>query len=285
MFDARKSLTVLQNEWEGCQKCRLGEHRDSIQGQMCFGEGQPLGIMFIGEGPGGTEERGGRPFIGQSGALLRMALERLGLTHYWLSNVVLCRSCMPRMTQGGELYLQHGMPMWLDESPKLAEINACLPRLQEEIYLVDPTIIVSLGDTATTVLRGRHDSISKLRGKACEITIPGALHSPVFTEKKRIWMRKHKVNPKRPEFIIEAPVRRSEVRYTLIPTWHPAYVLRTSQDRSSGNPTQEFVADLTLAINAYRETWMAVYGYSPITEPKAISIDESELEAVWSGDT
>ena len=87
--------------------------------------------MLIGEGPGGDEDRLGRPFVGRSGQLLTGMLESIGLSRQqvYIANVVKCRPPGNR-------------------TPTPDEAQACLPFLRRQVALVRPKIILLLGSTA-----------------------------------------------------------------------------------------------------------------------------------------
>ncbi len=228
-MDARKSIGELHAEWEQCTRCELGERRNAVNGTFVAGEGVTRGIMFVGEGPGKTEEEEGRPFCGKSGELLREIISKLNIVNVsYITNVVTCRSCAPDVDdKGNQNYktTREGkrLPKYKDQPPSAAHIKACLPRLQEEIYLVDPIVIVALGATAASALFQRNVTITTEAGKEEHIEIPGALN--VF--------RQH--NKKR-----GGVVERNVVRYLCVPTLHPAYVLRSVADHSETGATQRF---------------------------------------------
>lgn len=250
--DARKTLDELRDEWEGCTKCPLGEQRQAYGGAYVFGEGRRRGIMFIGEGPGAEEDREGRPFIGKSGELLRRILEGFRFEDYYLTNLVTCRSCEHRLDENNQPMFKNrrgkGPPLpWLiDTPPKPSEWGKCIERLYEEIYLVDPVLIVSLGGTAAEALLGKPVTITKIHGQPIEMTVPGAGYDAVLTEKKKEWY--HKVRGE-----VVAPVRQSEVKYLLVPALHPAYVLRKLADKGADSPFRLLAEDIRRAIKIYEE--------------------------------
>lgn len=261
MPDARKTLDELYNEWVTCRKCNLGVQRENNQGEFVFGEGALGGIMLIGEGPGKNEEKEGRPFIGESGRLLRLILQRLGATDIYITNLVTCRSCEPVLDEAGlpRLIPRHrgpALPMFKDIPPLPTQWKACLDRLYEEIYLVDPVIIVSLGGTAAEALMGGHVTITRDRGTDQTIEIPGAGHRALLTEKKQVWYRK--VHGE-----MVAPVERAMVRYQMIPTLHPAFVARMIADKSPTGPFQLLASDLRKAIKIYEQYMQEVHGRTP----------------------
>lgn len=118
---------------------------------MVFGVGNPnADLMFVGEGPGREEDLKGEPFVGRSGQLLdRLLLEELGITRQrvYIANVVKCRP-----------------PGNRDPLPE--EIAACRPWLEQQIDLIAPRVIVTLGNFATRLLLGTTDGIKSLRGRS-----------------------------------------------------------------------------------------------------------------------
>ncbi len=141
------SLELLAAEASTCTRCRLAEGRT----QVVFGMGDPKArLMFIGEGPGAEEDRQGLPFVGRSGQLLdRLLREELGLTRdrCYIANVVKCRPPDNR-------------------DPRPDEIDACRPYLTEQLELIRPAVVVSLGRFAAQWLLETTDGIGKLRGRS-----------------------------------------------------------------------------------------------------------------------
>ncbi len=245
--DFRKSLPLLRSEWEGCTRCALGVVREESGSAFVFGEGTAGGIMFVGEGPGKDEAYEGRPFIGASGKLIRHVINKLGLTQYYITNAVCCRSCKQDVDGEGKPKTRVNYrtkilePVIRDEPPKPLEIEACRPRLFEEIYLVDPTVIVALGARAAEALTGRTINIAAECGNPRRVQIPGAGQIPSLTEKKRAWVRKVKGE-------LSMPTEQNMVEYHMVPVVHPAYVLsRQAEDRSKTNNT------LTMFLNAIKK--------------------------------
>ena len=155
-----------------CTRCRLSSGRT----QVVYGVGNPdADLMFIGEGPGYHEDKQGEPFVGAAGQLLNRMLAEIGIDRgdVYINNVILCRPPGNR-------------------DPLPDEIESCTPWLQERIALVDPRVMVTLGNFATRFILGRPVSISRVRGER-------------FTWDGRI----------------------------VIPTFHPAAVLRGGGDASS----------------------------------------------------
>lgn len=105
-------------------------------------------VMFVGEGPGETEDRTGRPFVGKAGELLEKQLAAMGLTReqVFIANTVKCRPPNNR-------------------TPTSSEVATCSPFLVEQIETVRPRVIVALGLPATKFfLRDDKIAISRVRG-------------------------------------------------------------------------------------------------------------------------
>lgn len=263
MADARRTLELLGQEWKGCTKCNLGAQREANDGKIVFGEGGVRGIMFIGEGPGEVEENSGRPFVGPSGEILRGILNRLGVENHYISNIISCRSCEPFADAAGNPIIRksfRGPPrfIWKDMPPSPAAIEACKPRLYEEIYLVDPVVIVALGATAAKTLLRKHVAITdpSIRGQPVHIQVPGAGMRAVVTDKKGVWARK--IQGK-----LALPIERNEVSYLCIPTLHPAFVARRIADRGADSPFSQLAGDIKKAVQVYERFMTEAYGTVP----------------------
>lgn len=138
---------LLRSAALGCTLCRLSESRT----QVVFGTGDVgADVMFVGEGPGAEEDRQGLPFVGRSGKLLdRLMGEEMGLRRddVYIANVVKCRPPDNR-------------------DPKPDEIAACRPYLERQLELIDPTVVVTLGNFASKLLLDTTVGITRLRGRA-----------------------------------------------------------------------------------------------------------------------
>lgn len=206
--------------------------------------------MFIGEGPGKEEEQRGQPFVGKSGKVLRAALQKLGLRYAsYITNAVCCRSCGPAIDNDGKPmgFTRGGVftPIIKDKAPKAEHLQACLPRLYEQIYLVDPLLIVCLGAEAAKLLSHKASSIVNDSGTLRVISIPGHAYVPQLTEKKRAWARKQGGQ-------LIAPIELNQVQYLMMPLIHPAYVLRKSADLRMGNPMDKFISCMKLVAGYFR---------------------------------
>lgn len=106
--------------------------------------------MFVGEGPGEQEDLQGLPFVGRSGKLLdKLVWEEMGLTRreVYIANTVKCRPPGNR-------------------DPLPDEIEACHPYLEQQLALIGPRVVVTLGNFATKLLLGTTEGISRLRGRS-----------------------------------------------------------------------------------------------------------------------
>jgi uracil-DNA glycosylase len=237
------------------------------------GEGKARGILFVGEGPGRFEEEVGRPFIGPAGMLLRDALKKLGFSEYYFTNLVACRACEPSLdpaTNEPRFRQRRGHPpemLFRDVVPTPTQIEACRPRLMEEIYMIDPVVIVALGGTASEALLNRPVSVTREPLGAHHMVIPGATTRPVLTEKKQVWGRKI-------GGVHRFPVETNEVRYIVIPTLHPAYVLRKIGDQGPHSAVRKFGDALRLAVKIYERYLSEVFGIDPTSTSDA---DLSEI--------
>jgi len=118
-------LTELYEEIAVCQRCELAKGRT----QTVPGDGsEKAEIMFIGEAPGFHEDRQGRPFVGAAGQFLDELLASIGLKRedVYIANVIKCRPPGNR-------------------APLPDEIEACRPYLDQQIELIQPKLIVTLG--------------------------------------------------------------------------------------------------------------------------------------------
>ena len=139
-------LAEVEREALACTRCKLADGRT----QVVFGMGNPeADLVFCGEGPGAEEDRQGLPFVGKSGQLLdRLMHEEIGIdrTRCFVLNVVKCRPPGNR-------------------DPEADEIAACRPWLDQQLDIIDPKVVVSLGNFATRALLETTEGITKLRGK------------------------------------------------------------------------------------------------------------------------
>ena len=140
-----RTLQEAAHEASTCTRCRLAGGRT----QVVYGTGNAdANLMFIGEGPGYYEDKQGEPFVGAAGQLLNRMLEEIGVLRadVYIANVIKCRP-----------------PGNRDPMPE--EVDACTPWLQEQIALIDPRVIVPLGNFATRFMLDKPVSISRVRGQ------------------------------------------------------------------------------------------------------------------------
>lgn len=145
------TLEKLAKQIKVCQKCPLCKTRT----QAVPGEGNPeTEIMLIGEAPGVQEDLKGRPFVGSAGKFLEEMLGLIKLTRkdVFIGNVIKCRPPENR-------------------EPLPGEIEACWPYLVEQIKIIKPKIIVTLGRHALQRFLPQA-SISQVHGKVMRRNVP-----------------------------------------------------------------------------------------------------------------
>jgi uracil-DNA glycosylase family 4 len=146
--ERREGLKVLYHDARGCVRCPLHQTRT----QVVFGNGNAnADLMFIGEAPGANEDRMGLPFVGAAGKLLDKLLNEIGLERndVFVANTLKCRP-----------------PDNRDPHPN--EIESCRDYLERQIELIEPTVICTLGNFSTKLLRADATGISRLHGQAEE---------------------------------------------------------------------------------------------------------------------
>ncbi|MBN1859301.1 uracil-DNA glycosylase [Candidatus Bipolaricaulota bacterium] len=139
------SLGRLRPRVEECTMCPLGHSRK----HAVFGEGDPAAkVMFVGEGPGEAEDETGQPFVGPAGKKLDEVLASVGISRsdVFITNVVKCRPPNNRV-------------------PAKAEMQACFAFLEAQIALVNPSLIVTLGNVPTQWLLESVPGITQTRGR------------------------------------------------------------------------------------------------------------------------
>jgi uracil-DNA glycosylase len=154
--------------------------------QVVFGVGNPEAeLMFVGEAPGEDEDRQGEPFVGKAGQLLTKIIETMGFSRaeVFIGNVLKCRPDMPPNTSG-------------NRKPTSAEMQTCLPYLEQQIAIIQPRALVALGATAVEGLLGETLPVGRLRGRWHEFRgIPlmptyhpsYLLRSQSLGEKRKVW--------------------------------------------------------------------------------------------------
>ncbi len=135
-------LRAILDKFDGCAL-------KATATQLVFADGNPQArVMFVGEAPGRDEDIEGLPFVGRSGKLLDRMLAAIGLdrTKVYIANIV------PWRPPG-------------NRTPTPQESAICLPFILRQIELVDPDILVCMGNPSTQTLLGLKDGITKTRGR------------------------------------------------------------------------------------------------------------------------
>ena len=155
--DARARLFEdVRHTVEQCRKCPLGH----VRLKAVFGIGNPHAqLMFVGEGPGYEEDHQGEPFVGPAGRLLDAMIKAIGMSResVYIANIVKCHPMIDAL---------HPDQRNNDRPPTPEEVNACLPYLDQQIELIKPLVICSLGASATKALLRTTEGITQLRGQS-----------------------------------------------------------------------------------------------------------------------
>jgi DNA polymerase len=133
-----------------CQRCKLAKLGRT---QVVFGVGNPnASVMFVGEAPGFYEDKQGEPFVGAAGKLLNELLQSAGLSRseIYIANVIKCRPPNNR-------------------DPEPDEVETCKPFLLQQIELIKPKLVCTLGNWATQTILGKKVGITKVRGSAIRL--------------------------------------------------------------------------------------------------------------------
>jgi uracil-DNA glycosylase family 4 len=139
-----------------CTACDLSETRTKV----VFGEGSPLSpLLIVGEGPGETEDKTGRPFVGRAGTLLDECLRACGMLrrHVFITNVVRCR---PTLEENGRLK---------NRPPRADEANTCVSLyLEPTISIIQPLVILCLGAPSANAIIHKGFKMTAERGQFFE---------------------------------------------------------------------------------------------------------------------
>jgi uracil-DNA glycosylase family 4 len=185
--DVRARLDELRAKYEADAP---HQHFNTDFQNIVWGDGDPCArLMFVGEAPGAEEDKTGTPFVGRAGELLNKMITAMGLSRetVYIANVLKTRP------PG-------------NATPTIEEMRLCAPYLYEQIRIVAPEAIVTLGKPAVHCLLDRSEPMGKLRGRWYEFPPPDSLSAPTG-------------------FAAAIPV---------MPTYHPAYLLRsyTAENRA-----------------------------------------------------
>ncbi len=150
--ERREELRSVFEQARGCTRCA---QLASTRTQVVFGAGNAdADLMFVGEAPGAKEDEQGVPFVGAAGKLLDELLAGVGFARrdVFIANALKCRPPGNR-------------------DPLPAEIDNCRDYLMEQVRLIAPRVICTLGNFSTKLLRGDTTGISRLHGQAEIVTI------------------------------------------------------------------------------------------------------------------
>jgi uracil-DNA glycosylase family 4 len=150
--ERREDLKEVLVQARGCVRCaELAATRKTV----VFGAGNAdAELMFVGEAPGATEDEQGVPFVGRAGKLLDKLLEEIGLarSEVFIANTLKCRPPGNR-------------------DPLPVEIENCKEYLHRQVELIQPTVICTLGNFSTKLLRGDPTGITRLHGQPEVLTL------------------------------------------------------------------------------------------------------------------
>jgi DNA polymerase len=167
------NLAALSKFLQGCPRCKLSKSRTNI----VFGQGNAKAdLMFVGEAPGRDEDEQGLAFVGRAGQLLTKIIEAMGRKRddVWIANILKCRPPNNR-------------------NPEADEVASCRPFLEEQIRLISPKAIVTLGTFAAQALLETDEPIGRMRGHWR--TARGVRVMPTF----------------HPAFLLRSPERKKDV--------------------------------------------------------------------------
>jgi len=138
-------LAAQEHQLQQCRRCKLCDGRTTV----VFGAGNPQAdLVVIGEGPGADEDAQGKPFVGRAGQLLTKMLESVQISRdeVYITNTVKCRPPGNR-------------------NPEADELATCAPFLAAQLGVIQPKVVLALGNVATQALLRTKEPIGKLRGR------------------------------------------------------------------------------------------------------------------------
>lgn len=150
-----------------CSRCRLYSSRTNL----VFGDGnENADLVFIGEAPGFHEDQQGKPFVGAAGKLLTQLLEEIGLKRedVYITNIIKSRPPNNR-------------------DPLPDEIEACKPYLMEQLKIINPKIIATLGAHAARTMLDRNVSMTAVHGQVFKQD--GYILIPIFHPAAALYRR------------------------------------------------------------------------------------------------
>jgi len=194
------SLSTMRKAAAHCTACHLYKRAT----QTVFGEGpKRAAMMLVGEQPGDYEDVAGKPFVGPAGKIMDRALEETGIdrSQVYVTNAVKHFKWEPRGKRR------------IHQKPTSREIAACRPRLEAELRIVKPNLVVAMGATAAQAIFGPGFRVTRERGK----------------------------------------VLSSKLAPRVLATVHPSSLLRQPDEESREREYKHFVADLRAAVKAAKE--------------------------------
>lgn len=175
----------LRDEALSCTACRLSETRNNV----VFGVGDPdANLMLVGEAPGKNEDLQGEPFVGAAGHLLDELMSGIGITREqaYIANVLKCRPPGNR-------------------DPKPDEIDSCKGYLREQIKMIHPKVVLTLGNFATKLILPTETGITRMRGQQFNWWL-GATLIPTFHPAAALRGRPQVKEQMREDFALAATV-------------------------------------------------------------------------------
>jgi len=161
----RQLMEHVASKVMACEKCGLWKKRKN----PVLGEGNlDADVLLIGEAPGYWEDAKGKPFVGSAGEILDETLSKIGLSRdsVYITNILKCRPPENR-------------------DPSASEIKACVPYLNQQIRIIKPKIIVTLGRHSTPYIFSKcglaGGGITKVHGRTYEVKLLGLRVLPVPT--------------------------------------------------------------------------------------------------------
>ena len=145
-MDKQKELDKIAKEIENCEICKKDKIGIAVPGEG----GVTAEIMFIGEAPGKQEAQSGRPFIGRSGKFLRSQIEAIGLKDL-------------------DVYITSPvkyLPVYV--TPKPSDILHGKTHFDRQVEIIDPEIMVLMGNVACLAVLGEKIPIIKTHGEVIE---------------------------------------------------------------------------------------------------------------------
>jgi len=139
------NLSEIAEKVASCERCRLFESRTNT----VPGEGdEDSDLVIVGEGPGRQEDKQGRPFVGRAGRKLDDILGSVSIAReeIYITNIVKCRPPENR-------------------APRQDEMESCFPYLEAQLATINPSVVVTLGNSSTQFLLDTNEGITSLRGE------------------------------------------------------------------------------------------------------------------------